>query len=409
MSTRSVPTVRPTRDRPTWISYIEITLIAFFTMGYGSTLALLRDEQGTTQVISGAHAALMALAGVLGAALVPRLVARWGRSALIRRSLAGLALGILLYTVPAGPWITLPAIALVGIGFTGALVGLNAFILDHQGSAGPAALTQANALAAFAGFISPVVIGIGAATILGWRAGIWALVLAFLIAEIVRARSGKVFDLASPGSPSGGSWRELTPSVWWSCLLIGCLSAVEVCTFTWSVDLLREQVGLSPAAAAAGLSTVSAGMVLGRLVGGRLAETFSIDALLRLAVIVAGVSVLLALTATSAATLLACLFLVGVGISLNWPLGVARLVAAAGGRTNRGASLASVSGGIAAGTFPFLMGAWADEVGIRTAYLIVPAVLLVALSILILVPLRTPENIAADEIPADKVPSGEGD
>lgn len=395
MATRTVPTQRPTRDRPTWIAYLEITLIAFFTMGYGSTLALLRDEQGTTRTIAGAHAAVLALAGVLAAAAVPRLAARWGRSVLIRRSLGCMAVGVLCYTVPAGPWVTLPAIALVGAGFTSAVVGINAFILDHQHGAGPAALTQANALAAVAGLVSPLVIGLGAATVLGWRAGLWALVVAILIAEVVRARVDRagpgpvrVFDAADAAAVQHRGWGALPRRMWWSFALIGCLSAVEACTFTWTVDLLREQGGFTPAVAAAGLGTVSAGMVLGRLVASRLAESWSIDALLRCAIVIAGLALLLALLARTPLLLLGCMFLVGLGISVNWPLGVSRLVAASGGLANRGASLASVAGGIAAGTFPFLMGAWADRAGIGTAFLLIPALLILAMAILVLVPVR---------------------
>jgi fucose permease len=176
--------------------------------------------------------------------------------------------------------------------------------------------------------------------------------------------------------------------MWWSFALIGCLSAVEACTFTWTVDLLREQGGLTPAVAAAGLGTVSAGMVLGRLVASRLAESWSIDALLRCAIVIAGLALLLALLARTPLLLLGCMFLVGLGISVNWPLGVSRLVAASGGLANRGASLASVAGGIAAGTFPFLMGAWADRAGIGTAFLLIPALLILAMAILVLVPVR---------------------
>lgn len=389
MATRAAPTLRPKLDAPTWISYVEISLIAFFVMGYGSTLALLRDEQGISRTVVGLHATVLAFAGVLAAALVPRMVGRWGRSRLIRMSMACLAIGVALYTVPAGLAATLPGIAVIGVGFTSALVCVNAFLLDYQRGAGPAALTQANALAALAGLISPLVIGLGAATFLGWRAGLWALVVAIVGAEAIRARMGSVFESIGASSEDRGGRRGMPRAFWWSCLLIGCLSAVEVGTFTWTADLLREQVGLAPAAAAAGLGTVSAGMVLGRFIGGRLAETYSVDALLRLAILIAGVALVLAWLARTPALLLGCLFVVGLGISVNWPLGVARLVAASGGQANRGASLASVCGGIAGGTFPFLVGALADQVGIHGAFLSMPAVLGVALVILRAVPVAS--------------------
>lgn len=396
MATRAAPALRPSRDAPTWISYVEISLIAFFVMGYGSTLALLRDEQGTSRTVVGLHATVLAFAGVLAAALVPRMADRWGRSRLIRLSMACLAIGVALYTVPAGLVATLPGIALVGVGFTGALVCINAFLLDYQRGAGPAALTEANALAALAGLISPLIIGIGAATFLGWRAGLWALIAAIVAAEALRARMGSAFGSIGASAEDRGSWRGMPRAFWWSCLLVGCLSAVEVGTFTWTADLLREQAGLAPAAAAAGLGAVSAGMVLGRFIGGRLAETYSVDALLRLAILIAGAALVLAWLARTPSLLLGCLFLVGLGISVNWPLGVARVVAASGGHANRGASLASVSGGIAGGTFPFLIGALADQVGIHAAFLSMPAVLVVALVILRAVPVASFQDAGSD-------------
>ena len=137
-------------------------------------------------------------------------------------------------------------------------------------------------------------------------------------------------------------------------------------------------------------------MVLGRFIGGRLAQTYSVDGLLRHAIIIAGVALLLAWLARTPALLLGCLFLVGLGISVNWPLGVARVVAASGGQANRGASLASVAGGIAGGTFPFLVGALADRVGIQAAFLTMPAVLVVALVILRAVPVAPFEGAGSD-------------
>ena len=399
MATRAAPALRPKLDAPTWISYVEISLIAFFAMGYGSTLALLRDEQGTTRTVAGFHATVLAFAGVLTAALVPRMVDRWGRTRLIRMSMACLALGVAVYTVPAGLFASLSGIALVGVGFTSALVCLNAFLIDHQRGAGPAALTQANALAALAGLLSPLLIGIGAATFLGWRAGLWVLVVAIVVAEVIRARMGSVFGSVESRPKGRDNWRGLPAAFWWSCILVACLSAVEVGTFTWTADLLREQAGLSPAAAAAGVSAVSAGMVLGRFVGGRLAQTYSVDALLRAAIVIAGASLLLAWLARTPALLLGCLFLVGLGISVNWPLGVARVVAASGGQANRGASLASVAGGIAGGTFPLLVGVTADRIGIQAAFLAMPAVLVIALVIL----------RAAPVVPFADAPSNPGD
>ncbi|MBM3669060.1 MAG: hypothetical protein FJW97_03465 [Actinobacteria bacterium] len=77
---------RPIRDRPTWISFVQISLTAVFFYGFGASQALLRDEQGTTRTVSGLHATIYAVANLISALVLPNLILRFGRNAMLRAS-----------------------------------------------------------------------------------------------------------------------------------------------------------------------------------------------------------------------------------------------------------------------------------------------------------------------------------
>ena len=166
-------TTRPTHDGPTRLEYVQLAFWAAFLYAFGATQALLRDEQGTTRSIAALHGTALAVAGLIGALLTARVIDRWGRGKVIRVCALGAAAGVLLYSVPQGTLpVTLAGAAVASFFGTFLLISINAFLLDYQGRAGPTALTEANALASFAGLVAPLAIGLGAATFFGWRAGL---------------------------------------------------------------------------------------------------------------------------------------------------------------------------------------------------------------------------------------------
>jgi fucose permease len=153
---------------------------------------------------------------------------------------------------------------------------------------------------------------------------------------------------------------------------------VEFCLTFWAAEGLREHTGAGPAAATAGVTAVVAGMFAGRLAGGRVALLIR-PALLMLAAIglaLAGFGVFWLSTATVPA--LAGLAVAGAGVSLQYPVGAVRAVAASAGRPDRAAARVSLAAGLASGVAPFALGATADQVGTHTAFLLVPGLLLLA-------------------------------
>jgi len=385
-------------DRITWITYVQVSLFAFFLYGFGATQALLRDEQGTSRTVASLHATVFAGANVATGLLIPRLIQRWGRGLVIRYAVIVMSIGIAVYTAPFGLTASLIGTALVACGGVSLIATANAFILDYQGSAGPAALTQANALAALFGFVVPLVIGITTAVALGWRTGLWALIIALVVAEIFRSRHEHTPSIERAETPNvtqpvRAEKIQMPRRFWWSLTVVALLLATEFTLTLWSADLLRERAGLGPAAAAASLAAVTGGMFLGRLYGSRLAQTWSVDRLLTSSILLALVAFAVAWVSTNPWPILASLFVVGLGISVHWPIGVSRAVASSGGLIDRASGLSSVAAGAAGGIAPFILGALSDSIGFHSAFLIVPVLLATALVLILAKPVKSNEPI----------------
>lgn len=390
MTTRApVQGARIVRDGRTWLSYGQLSLWAWFMYAFGATVALLRDDQGTTRAVSGLHGSMLAISGVVAGAVASRLIDRWGRGRVLRLASLGTAAGVLAYAWPAAPIaVTLTGAFVAGMFGTLIVISVNAFLLSHQGSAGPASLTEANALASVSGLVAPLAVGLGAATVLGWQAGVLVVVVGLVAVEIVRGRHTSRFGEARAVAHAEHRGAPLPRRIYWSLALVVCFLGVEFSMIFWSADLLRERATFGAAAAAASLATVTGGMAIGRFVGSRMAEHRSVDDVLRISVVIALIGFALAWLTSLGWLMLVGLFITGLGLGVHWPLGVARAVRASGGMTDRASALASVFGSMAIASAPFALGALSDVVGFHQAFLLVPALLVVALIILMARPLH---------------------
>ncbi len=383
---------RPVHDRPTWIAYVQLAFWAWFLYAFGATQALLRDEQGTTRAIAALHGTTLAIGGLLGALLTARAVAAFGRGVVMRVAALAAVAALLIYTWPgAAPVVSMAGAGLASFFGTFLLITINAFLLDYQGPAGPPALTEANALAAFAGLLGPLAIGIGAATVLGWRWGVWTVVIALLAVEVWRGRHVAVFGTRGLAQHEAEGGR-FGARVYWSLAAIMCFLGAEFCLTFWGADLLRERCDFGPAAAAASLASITGGMLIGRLWGSRLAQRIPTESLLKASIVVAVLAFALAWAFTWWPIVLLGLTVTGIGIGIHWPLGVARVVRASGGMTDRASAASSIAGSIAIATAPFVLGVLSDTVGFHAAFLLVPILLLVALVVLTVRPV--PDDVS---------------
>jgi MFS family permease len=375
----STTRARPVLDRPTVLSYAQVGYYTWLNYSFGASQALLRDEQGVSKTLAALHGTFFALGGICGALIAPHVMRRFGRGVTMRIGAIGLAGGIALYTVPSEPIVTWSAAFLAPLFGALILVGLNAFLVEHQGPAGPAAMTQANAVGSFAGIIAPFALGAAAASVLGWRTGIWVLIAAIIVVEILR---GRHLDRYNTGQISKVRRDPIPTAVWVAASLLGLYVAVEFCLLLWGPDLLRERANFGPAGAAAAVGATSIGMFVGRLSGARLAQTATPQTLLIGSTCVALIAFSALWFSTSGWFMIAMLLITGAGIGLLWPLGMTQVIQHSRGQSDRASAIAIICAGSAIAVVPFLLGALADRMSVHTAFLIVPLMLIVTLIML---------------------------
>lgn len=365
-------------DRVTWLIYAQLGTWGFFLYGFGPVVPLLRDEQGTTAAIASLHSTALAAGGLLGAASFPRLAQRIGRGRTLWAGLAGVVASVLVLCafrpIPA----TLAAAMLASAFGTLVLCAANTSLSDHHGPAAPAAISEANAVAAGFGILAPVVVGLAVGAGLTWRPGIAVVVVLIALVALaslifrVRLPAGR----ALPGDPSE---REPLPRAsWLAWILMAATASIEVCLSLWAADVLRAHAGMSPGAASATVAAIVVGMFAGRLIGGRIALRVAPAPLLLGAL---GVSLLgFAVFWTSPVGWLAAagLLVVGLGNALHYPVGVSMALMVAEGQPDRAAAYSSYAVAVGFGVSPLALGWVADGIGPHLAFLLLPAFIGVA-------------------------------
>lgn len=367
---------RPVRTKPTWVSYLQMGAYGAFVYALGASQILLRDEQQTSRTIAGLHGSAWALGLVIMSLFSASLTLRIGRGRAMRLGSLVLAVGILGYTSGLPVFVTISSVVIAGLGGALMVTGLSAFLSSQQNAAAPAAISEANALGAIAGLLGAVGVGVGVSLTLGWRPALWVLIAGLLLLEIWRGRSLRTYDVGEAtedNTADSRRLREIPKIFWWSLLVMLPAAGIEYCLALWSADLLREQGGFGSAAASTSLGVLVAGLIIGRVAGSRLAERFNPETLIIVAFGVSAVAFLVVWATTIPWLMLVFLFITGCGVALHWPLAIARTMRSAPGFVDRASGLGLFAAGIGVMVAPFALGALADGFGLRTAFLIVPA------------------------------------
>ncbi len=272
--------------------------------------------------------------------------------------------------------------------FGGMIVNVHgAALVDRHGDAAPAAVMEANGFAAGWGLLAPLMLGFFAG--LGssgptWRGGLLLVVpLALGLAWLLRGETMTSGDATQP--IERGAHLPRTFWLAWGAT-VACIALEFVMTF-WASDLLQQRAGMAKGSATAAISAVVLGLAVGRLLGSRLAIRWQPDSLLLCALGVNLVGFLVFWTSSVAWLSVSALFVVGLGLSMQYPLCVVRVIAASAGHPDLAASRLSLGSGLAVGVAPFTLGFLADHYGTSRAYLFVPG--LVSAAVLLVLAGRT--------------------
>lgn len=371
------------RDRLTWSIYSYLALWGWFLYSFGPSVPLIREEQGTSRAVAGLHGTALAVGALLAAGLTVPVTRRVGRRGALLLGTGIVVAGVTLLVVGRWtPW-TIAASAVVGTGGSLALNTTSAVLSVHHHEAGPAAISEANGVGAGVGVLAPVALGGSIAIGLTWRGSLGLAIPLALLAFVLLARAPRQPALLG-GPPPAASHAGRLPLRFWPALgLLMCCVAVEFCTTYWTGDLLHDRAGVSPRVGAALVSVVIVGMAVGRALASRLTRLARLDTLLAGTVAVAATGWLIMWLSTDVRIAAAGLLVTGLGLALQFPLSISRLMAVSAGRLDAATGWASLGAGLASGIAPFVLGALVDHVGPHRGFLLVPCLLALALVMLL--------------------------
>lgn len=380
--------LRVRHDQLTTAVYAVPAMWGWVLYSLSPSIPLLRAEQGTSRAVAGLHGTASALGAVAAAAVTVAVMRRVGRRGSLVAGSVVAAAGVLLLSVAPGVWFTVPSAFVLGLGGSLAFNSVSPVLSDHHREAGPASISEANGVAALIGIVAPLTVGASVALGLTWRGAVLVSVPVAVVAIVLVLRVPDSPALHPDARRSTSAHGPLPRRFWVALVVVTCAVAVEFCLTYWAGDLLRQRTGVAAGTAAALISVLLAGMAAGRLAAARLTAWLGVERLLLASIGLAVLGWLVLWAATSVPLAVLGLLVTGLGVALQFPLSLARLLRASDGRTDEAAGWATFGAGVASGSAPFALGAVSDAVGPHSGFLLVPGVLAVAAVGVVLAPLR---------------------
>ena len=370
------------RNGQFWLLALQVATVNFFTGGFGPSQALLREDQGTSLGIAGLHGTAMGVAAIIAGGFNSKLVHRFGRSNTTWIGLTIFSLGIVCFVFSPPVQLTLLATLIAGFGISVVINNVNTAGSHAFAERSHTAVAQINAVA-IAGFVTGnFVIGTTANIVREqWRLGL-LITLPFILALFIM---GRKFEPDSHIPDEDGPQRgKLSKGFWLSFFGFFLSICGEFATSFWSASLISDRTDASAAISTLAVIAFGTGVGTGRWYAGRLLKRFHADEQLKLALCLQFIAFGLFWSSHNLTLCLITLFLVGLGISVQFPLFTLRMVAFSEGRPDLAIGKSSIAAGIAIASSPLLLGILGDKFGISRAYIMVPVLIAGCLTMVLL-------------------------
>ncbi|WNB87579.1 MFS transporter [Cellulomonas sp. ATA003] len=378
----------------------------WFLYSFSPAIPLIAAEQRISGAQAGLHGTAMAVGTVASAFLSARLVGRLGRRGALLVAGGVLVTGIVVLLLGQVTALTLTGALVTALGGTLAVSAAQPALAVHHGEASASAVSEANGMGALFGLVAPLALGTSVAAGWGWRPAVAIAVVLMVVACVLVTRlpaRGALGHPEPPPPPAADAapraaadaapqaatervpaTRRYSRAYWlfW-CALIAAV-AIENATTFWVADLVAERTGAGPGIATGALAGLVGGMAVMRFAVGALLRRWSAETLLVAAFALSSLGWLTTWTATSTPVALAGLLLAGLGYGAQYPLAIALVLRASSGRPDQAQAGSSLGVGLAIGAAPFALGALADAVGTRAAFVLVPALMAVGATTVLL-------------------------
>jgi predicted MFS family arabinose efflux permease len=388
-------------DRPTiGVTLAYMTLAA--SLGLGMVMAELRKRMHLSGTVTSLHTAFfgwgLLVAGLLGFWIVARI----RRDLLLRLALCGSAAGALVFI--SGERLAVTLLGALIIGVSGAMITMTipTILADHHGDGYADALAATNAFPSLVGVIFPITMGVALSRHWGWR-GVFApfvvtfAALALAVLGPAAQRPGAAVTTAR--IPVTDLLRRRTTRNRWLMLVVAI--TVEFATNSWVVAYLREIGDISSGVATGLFSVLAAGMFVARLAYPAITRGRPAHQVEGWGFVVSAIGILLVWGGPSPVLRALGLLVQGLGLAVLYPLGVARLFEVTDADTESLGALAALASGAAITIGPMLVGTLADLVGLRWAFLAMPALAAIGAFVNLRDRERFPLHRSAARLPVD--------
>jgi predicted MFS family arabinose efflux permease len=372
------------RNGQFWLLALQVATVNFFTGGFGPSQALLREDQGTSLGIAGLHGTALGVAAIIAGGFNSKLVHRYGRSNTTWIGLTIFSTGITFFVFAPPVQLTLIATLIAGLGTSIVINNVNTAGSHAFAERSHTAVAQINAIA-IAGFVTGnFIIGTTANVVRDqWRIGL-LITIPFALALFIK---GRKFEPDSHIPDESGPQRgKLSKGFWFSWTGFFISISAEFATTFWSASLISDRTEASAAISTLAVIAFGTGVGTGRWYAGRLLKRFHADEQLKMALFLQFIAFGLFWSSHILALCLITLFLVGLGISVQFPLFTLRMVAFSEGRPDLAIGKSSIAAGIAIASSPLLLGILGDNFGISRAYIMVPVLVALGFTMVVLSP-----------------------
>jgi fucose permease len=368
-----VTTTQFTRDRLTWVAYLMLAWFAYLQAAPGLVIVHLRDELDLSYSAGGLHVAAFAGGSMVAGTISAPLERRLGRRALFWSAAAVLAVGAVGLTAGRVVGLTVGSTLVMGLGGGLLLATIQAALADHHGERSAVALAEANVAASISYVLLTGVLSLTAALQVGWRVAL----LASLVVPLVTWWTNRRLAIDAP-PPSEVAQGRLPGAFWVAAVLLFCVTAAEWCVTAWGASFVEGAARISADTAVALMTGYFGGVVVGRVVGSRLARRFDPARLLAFAIAAAGAGFAVLWPSAGPVQALVGLALLGIGLGNLFPMGISVTVALAPGRATLASGRAVGVTSFAVLLAPLAVGALADATTLAAALWAVPGFLALA-------------------------------
>jgi predicted MFS family arabinose efflux permease len=372
------------RDRFFWVVATQTAIVNFYLGGFGPAQSLLRADQGTSLTIAGLHGTAMGVASIAAGYANPHLAHRFGRAKSQWIGLGIFLVGLFLFVISPPVILTIPATLIAGFGTSMVINTMLSSMSHHYGKAAEVAIPQANGIASVGFVTGTALIGTIASLYPNfWRLGLLLAIPVALILVLVGREKEIEEHVPDESGPQSGKMSAKFWLAWFG--FVACISS-EFATSFWSAALLKDRVGSTAAISTVAIVALGTGMGVGRWFGGLVLKNFKLDNQLLGLVALQFFGFVAFWLSHSMIISLICLFVIGLGISMQFALAAIRLVSFSDNRPDLAIGKSSLAAGIAIAGAPFLLGFLGDNFGISRAYIMVPVLIAIAFIIIKLTP-----------------------